>query len=82
MHAPTHAPSLASPPPPLTCARLPAGWQAGWTSLMLASQRGHVEAMRALIDNGANLEAANKVRIHSHAATYARSQTRMHTRLV
>ena len=22
----THAPSLASPPPPLTCARLPAGW--------------------------------------------------------
>ncbi len=26
MHAPTHAPSLASPPPPLTCARLPAGW--------------------------------------------------------
>ena len=26
--APTHAPSLASPPPPLTCARLPAGWAA------------------------------------------------------
>ncbi len=26
VHAPTHAPSLASPPPPLTCARLPAGW--------------------------------------------------------
>ena len=24
MHAPTHAPSLA-PPPPLTCARVPAG---------------------------------------------------------
>ncbi len=22
----THAPSLASPPPPLTCARSPAGW--------------------------------------------------------
>ena len=22
----THAPSLALPPPPLTCARLPAGW--------------------------------------------------------
>jgi hypothetical protein len=22
----THSPSLASPPPPLTCARLPAGW--------------------------------------------------------
>ena len=26
VHAPTHATSLASPPPPLTCARLPAGW--------------------------------------------------------
>jgi len=26
VHAPTHAPSLASPPPLLTCARLPAGW--------------------------------------------------------
>ena len=26
VHAPTHAPSLSSPPPPLTCARLPAGW--------------------------------------------------------
>ena len=25
VHAPTHAPSLASPPPPLTCARSPAG---------------------------------------------------------
>ena len=26
VHAPTHALSLASPPPLLTCARLPAGW--------------------------------------------------------
>ncbi len=26
VHAPTHAPSLASLPPPLTCARVPAGW--------------------------------------------------------
>ena len=25
-----HAPSLASPPPPLTCARLPAGWAVRW----------------------------------------------------
>ena len=25
VHARTHAPSLASPPPPLTCARWPAG---------------------------------------------------------
>ena len=26
VHAHTHAPSHASPPPPLTCARWPAGW--------------------------------------------------------
>ncbi len=26
VHAPSLAPSLASPPPPLTCARLTAGW--------------------------------------------------------
>jgi hypothetical protein len=26
VHALSHAPSLASPPPPLTCARSPAGW--------------------------------------------------------
>jgi len=26
VHAPSLAPSLASPPPPLTCARSPAGW--------------------------------------------------------
>ena len=26
VHARTHAPSLASPPPPLTCARWPGGW--------------------------------------------------------
>ena len=26
VHARTHAPLLASPPPPLTCARSPAGW--------------------------------------------------------
>ena len=28
VHARTHAPSLASPQPPLTCARSPAGWAA------------------------------------------------------
>jgi hypothetical protein len=77
-----HAPWLASPPPPLTSARLPAGWQDGATSLMFASQNGHVEAMRVLIEKGALIEAANKVRIHSHATTHARSQTRMYTRLV
>jgi hypothetical protein len=74
---PTHATSLPSPSPRLTCARLPAG-QGGKTSLMYASVNGHVEAVRVLIEKGANLEAANKVRIHSHATTHARSQTLIH----
>jgi ankyrin repeat protein len=51
------------------------------TSLMAASFNGHVEAVRVLIEKGANLEAANKVRIHSHATTHARSQTLTHTRM-
>ena len=76
----THAPSLASPPPPLTCARLPAG-QEGATALMFASQNGHVEAMRVLIEKGALIEAANEVSIHSHATTHARSQALIHTRM-
>jgi ankyrin repeat protein len=79
----THAPSLASPPPPLTCARLPArlAGQNGATSLMWASANGHVDAMRVLIEKGALIEAADKVRIHSHATTHSRSQTLIHTRM-
>ncbi len=68
----THAPSLASPPPPLTCARLPAGWQDGWTSLIKASSNGHVEAIQMLIEKGALIEAATNVRIHT------RMQPHMH----
>ncbi len=33
---------------------------------MWASQNGHVEAVQVLIENGALIEAADKVRIHSH----------------
>jgi hypothetical protein len=39
---------------------------------MKASENGHVEAVRVLIEKGALIEAANKVRIHSHATTHAR----------
>jgi hypothetical protein len=77
----THAPSLASPPPPLTCARLPAGWQNGRTALIWASKNGNVEAMRVLIEKGVLIEAADKVLIHSHATTHARSQTLLQTRM-
>ena len=48
---------------------------------MLASYMGHVEAMRVLIEKGALIEAADKVRIHSHATTHARSQSLIHTRM-
>ena len=77
----THAPSLASPPPPLTCARLPAGWQDGWTSLIFASKNGHVEAIQVLIEKGALIEATQNVRIHSHATTHAHAQTLIYTRM-
>jgi hypothetical protein len=48
---------------------------------MMASMLGHVEAMRVLIEKGALIEAADKVRIHSHATTHARSQALIHTRM-
>jgi len=61
-----------------------AGWlagQDGWTSLIKASEKGHVEAMRVLIEKGALIEAASNVRTHSQATTHARSQTLIHTRM-
>ena len=42
---------------------------------------GHVEAVRVLIEKGALIEAAEKVRIHSHATTHARSQALIHIRM-
>jgi hypothetical protein len=48
---------------------------------MVASQNGHVEAMRVLIEKGALIEAASNVRKHSHASTHARSETRIHSRI-
>ncbi len=49
--------------------------QNGRTTLMAASAVGHVEAMRVLIEKGALIEAADKVRIHSHATTHALMNT-------
>ncbi len=40
-----------------------------------------MEAVQVLIEKGALIEAADKVRIHSHATTYSRSQALIHTRM-
>ena len=53
----------------------------GWTPLMKASQACQVEALRVLIEKGALIEAADEVRIHSHANTHARSQALIHTHM-
>ncbi len=48
---------------------------------MLASQEGHVEAVRVLTEKGALIEAATEVRMHSHATTHARSHTLIHSHM-
>ena len=35
--------------------------QDGWTALMVASQEGHVECVRMLLDRGAEVNMQNKV---------------------
>ena len=49
--------------------------------MILTSVRGHVDAMRLLIEKGALIEAATNVRIHSHATAHARSQILIHIRM-
>jgi hypothetical protein len=49
--------------------------QGGWTSLINASQNGHVDAMRVLIEKGALIEAAQNVRIHTRMHTLACERT-------
>jgi Ankyrin repeat len=39
----------------------------GWTALLLASEGGHAETVRVLVELGASLEAVDKVHIHAHA---------------
>jgi hypothetical protein len=42
----------------------------GSTALMFASQGGHTETVRVLVELGASLEAVSKVNIHAHALAY------------
>ena len=42
----------------------------GRTALLWASERGHAETVRVLVELGASLEAVDKVHIHAHALAY------------
>ncbi len=42
----------------------------GKTALMLASEDGHAETVRVLVELGASLEAVDKVNIRAHALAY------------
>ena len=41
--------------------------EGGWTALLWASEGGHAETVRVLVELGASLEAVDKVNIHAHA---------------
>ncbi len=42
----------------------------GRTALLWASEGGHAETVRVLVELGASLEAVDKVHIHAHALAY------------
>jgi hypothetical protein len=42
----------------------------GQTALLWASEGGHAETVRVLVELGASLEAVDKVHIHAHALAY------------
>ncbi len=46
---------------------------------MMASQNGHVEAMRVLIEKGALIEAASNVRIHTRMQPHMRAHKPSYT---
>ena len=44
----------------------------GKTALLWASEGGHAETVRVLVELGASVEAVDKVNIHAHALAYTR----------
>ncbi len=42
----------------------------GMTALLWASEGGHAETVRVLVELGASIEAVDKVNIHAHALAY------------
>ena len=44
--------------------------ECGRTALLWASERGHAETVRVLVELGASLEAVDKVHMHAHALAY------------
>jgi hypothetical protein len=42
----------------------------GKTALLLASERGHLETVRVLVELGASVEAVDEVHIHAQALAY------------
>ncbi len=42
----------------------------GWTALLWASEGGHAETVRVLVEIGASLEAVDKVHIRAHALAH------------
>ena len=40
------------------------------TALLLASERGHADTVRVLVELGASVEAVDKVKIHAHALAH------------
>jgi hypothetical protein len=63
--------SLSSNPIDLSTVITCECWQRyGRTALQWASDHGHAETVRVLVELGASLEAVDKVHIHAHALAY------------
>jgi hypothetical protein len=54
----------------ITCEYSQGKYGSGKTALLWASERGHAETVRVLVELGASLEAVDKVHIHAHALAY------------